>query len=103
MKETNGDAAKAHRVGRRRLLGGVGASGLAAAVAVFGRSSPAFAGNYGCCNLYVSPPNISYATCTTSSTTLSYYNWSCSSGGYSCQCCEQYVYGVYFTGSGARC
>lgn len=103
MKNTNGAAAKAPHVGRRRILGGLGASGLAAAVAVFGRSSPAFAENFGCCSLYFDPPNISYPVCTTVTATLSYYLWNCSTPQWSCKCCEQYVYGVYLTGSAGKC
>jgi hypothetical protein len=86
-------ASKPKGVGRRRLLGGVGAGGLAAAVAVFGRSAPAFAGNYRCCNLVYNPPNMSISECKyTSGSYTSYYNWYCSSGYLQCQCCEHKVY-----------
>ncbi|GAA1027632.1 hypothetical protein GCM10009557_09780 [Virgisporangium ochraceum] len=58
---------------RRRVLGGLGATGLAAAVAVFGRSGPAAAKyNVACCHL-------EYAPTRTISSCLS---------GRRCQCCE---------------
>jgi hypothetical protein len=70
---------------RRRLLGGLGASGLAAAVAVFGRSSAASAKYHvACCDLEFAPTR-------TISSCLSgrHYVWHCWHAGYvRCQCCE---------------
>ncbi|GAA2329617.1 hypothetical protein [Dactylosporangium salmoneum] len=73
---------------RRRILGMLGAGGLATAAAVFGRSTPALAGNYNCCNLAFPPPSskyVSYSTCKT----YTNYDWLCTNGaGLYCQCCE---------------
>ncbi len=77
---------KAGQVRRRRLLGGVGASGIAAAMAVFGRSSPAAATyNVACCHLTWSPTKtISQCLAATY-----HYVWHCWHAGYvRCQCCE---------------
>ncbi|GAA0958990.1 hypothetical protein [Virgisporangium aurantiacum] len=76
---------KVGQVRRRRLLGGVGASGIAAAIAVFGRSGPAAAAyQYACCHLQFHPTkSISYCLGTY------HYVWHCWHAGYvRCQCCE---------------
>jgi hypothetical protein len=88
---------------RRRLLTGVGASGLAAAAAVFGRGTPAEAANWGCCDLYYAPPNMSYSTCTSSAR---HWVWQCTFGTvgpiYRYNCCEVTTpYGSY-VGSAAK-
>jgi len=70
--------------GRRRILAGIGASGVAAAVAVFGRSGPADAiGGYGCCNLQY-PPSVSVSSCLNGR----HYVWYCGLNELQCQCCE---------------
>ena len=72
--------------GRRRFLSRVGASGLAAAAAVFGRSSPAEAVAAGCCSLCL-PKSGTRAQCASGR----YYMWICSygtSGFLYCNCCE---------------
>jgi hypothetical protein len=73
------------RVRRRRFLSGVGATGLAAAVAVFGRSTAASATyNVGCCTLQFTPTK-TIAQCLAGR----HYVWYCSHAGYvQCQCCE---------------
>ncbi len=50
-------------VRRRGVLRGIGAGGLAAAVAVFAKGSPAQAANWECCNLVYVPPNVSLSNC----------------------------------------
>jgi hypothetical protein len=97
-------AVRRTRIGRRRLLAGAGASGLAAAVTVFGRPGAALAANYGCCNLVYSPPNISMSSCkNVSQEKFTYYLWKCTtSSGRTCYCCEHKVYGTT-TGSAATC
>jgi hypothetical protein len=74
-------------VGRRRAMARIGAGGLATAVAVFARTSPASASNYGCCNLAHYPPTIDYNACIN---TAGHYVWSCpyNSHGAYCECCE---------------
>ncbi|GIJ25654.1 hypothetical protein Vqi01_08160 [Micromonospora qiuiae] len=78
------------RSNRRRLLAGAGASGLAMATAVFGRSTPAHAANWACCTLSFVPPNITYANCTGSP----HWVWQCTFGTvgpvYRYNCCEKY-------------
>jgi len=95
------NAVKGERVGRRRLLGGLGAGGLAAAAAIFGRSSPAHAANWQCCNLVYAPPNISMSACLSAR----HYVWTCSmgSGGLWCQCCERYSSSGSINGSAGSC
>jgi hypothetical protein len=98
-------ARKPQGVGRRRLLAGAGASGLAAAMAVFGRGTPAFAANWHCCNLVHNPPNMSFSSCTTTSGSYDhYYNWYCTERYLRCQCCEHYINGVSTpNGSAGKC
>lgn len=75
------------KIGRRRILGGIGASGLAAAVATFAQSTPAFAVYQGCCGLAHppgDPKNVSYSNCQSHGG----YIWTCASGTLSCACCE---------------
>ena len=75
---------KVGQVRRRRLLGGVGASGVAAAIAVFGRSGPAAAYDYACCHLQFHP-TWSISGCLNTY----HYVWHCWHAGYvRCQCCE---------------
>jgi hypothetical protein len=75
------------RTGRRRLLAGIGASGLTAAVATFTRATPALAADQGCCHL-AHPPgdpnNVSYSWCQAHAT----YIWNCHLGTRDCACCE---------------
>ncbi|MBF9132831.1 hypothetical protein I0C86_28310 [Plantactinospora sp. S1510] len=81
-----GDDGVQHRkTGRRRIFAGIGASGLAAAVAVFGRSGPAAAAYaYACCSLEFHP-TMSVSACKSGS----HYVWHCWHAGYvRCQCCE---------------
>jgi hypothetical protein len=100
--DTTGAAKRAH-IGRRRLLAGAGASGLAAAMTVFGRPGAALAANYRCCNLAIHPPNISMSSCkNVSQEKWTYYVWTCTGGGYRCSCCEHYTYDT-ITGSAATC
>ena len=82
-------------MGRRRLLAGIGASGLAAAIAVFGRGTAAQAANYGCCTLIYNPPNMSLGSCqSVRSENEGYYTWYCSiNNNRDCACCEHYRYG----------
>lgn len=82
---TDGDSGNS-KVGRRRFLGGVGMSGLAAAGVIFGFAKPALAlVSAGCCTLCCNPSQ-SMSQCESGS----YYVWSCSeSGGFLyCDCCE---------------
>jgi hypothetical protein len=85
---------------RRWFLGGIGASGLAAAAAVFGRSNPALAAyNVACCHLTFRPTR-------TISQCLSaiHYVWNCSHAGYvRCQCCEIKDHYGYPVASAYRC
>ncbi|MFJ5720942.1 hypothetical protein [Streptomyces sp. NPDC093149] len=78
------------RVGRRRVLGGIGASGLMASAAVFASSSTAHAGNADCCNLAHPPGTSGYLSNYTDCSSRAAYIWGCtSSGGYlHCYCCE---------------
>lgn len=77
------------RTSRRRVLAGMGVSGLAAATAVFGRSTPANAANWACCTLDFVPPNVSYASCVSGN----HYVWQCTFGTvgpvYRYNCCEK--------------
>ena len=68
----------------RRLLGGLGTSGLSAAMTLFGRSTPAEAYiQYQCCHLAYYPSDYTY--CRNHAT----YIWYCSVNGYlHCTCCE---------------
>ncbi len=95
---------------RRRILGTIGAGGLATAAAVFGRSAPAFAGNYGCCNLAFTPGSsryIGWSSCTSyrlCPNCLGKYIWYCSkSPSMDCGCCELYSGNYNWQYSGATC
>ncbi len=78
------------RTGRRRFLAGLGATGLASAVTVFGTRTAAEAAgpnsNYGCCNL--AHPLESYSTCATRYSYIwyCYPNKNCQPP--CCDCCE---------------
>lgn len=75
------------RVSRRRLLGGIGAGGLATAATVFGFASPASATTvpYGCCHLCCKPSAHTLAQCESGF----HYVWTCAeSNGTQCTCCE---------------
>jgi hypothetical protein len=75
------------RVGRRRFMTGVGASGLATAAVVFGRPGEALASYpLNCCNLCYAP-SISVASCKGYS---GHYLWRCDNGAGTihCECCE---------------
>jgi hypothetical protein len=70
---------------RRRILGAIGASGLATAGVVFGRPSAAHAVRVGCCNLCHNP-SMSVRQCRTYG---SHYVWGCTqTSTISCLCCE---------------
>ena len=70
---------------RRRFMARVGVTGLAVAATQFARSTPAFAANYGCCNLAHYPPNTSYSYCSAHAA----YIWTCNYAPCNqCNCCE---------------
>jgi hypothetical protein len=76
---------KATNSGRRRLLGGIGAGGLAAAGLIFGKPTAAFAVAAGCCNLCKSP-TISVGSC---DAVKGHYTWECDETvSVYCLCCE---------------
>ncbi|TDC69474.1 twin-arginine translocation signal domain-containing protein [Actinomadura sp. GC306] len=83
-------AGAAGRFARRGFLGALGAGGLTAASAVFGKSEPAYAlCKKNCCNLYVCP-NISISTCRANAD----YIWGCAMSAYlHCSCCEAHYSG----------
>ena len=91
------------KVGRRRLLAGAGASGLAVAIAVFGRATAAQAYSYGCCGLAMAP-NMTLSACQTSHGENEWwYTWYCAlSNNRDCACCEHYRYGN-IVGSAGLC
>lgn len=80
-------------VGRRGFLSGLGASGLAVAIAVFGRSSPAVADigiqctRVQCCCICSGVRRVSYLECINCGRT---YVWQCTQpdGRNACRCCE---------------
>jgi hypothetical protein len=80
-----GDGISGRKVRRRRIFAGIGASGIATAVAVFGRSTPASADyTYACCHLSFRP-TYTVAQCKSGN----HYIWYCWHAGYvRCQCCE---------------
>jgi hypothetical protein len=90
---------------RRRFLTTVGLGGLTVAAAVFGRSSAAHAANYGCCELWVYPPNRTYDQCLNGGPRR--YTWGCAINTSTfCSCCENsYKAGdrVVYTHSAGRC
>ncbi|MFD4949379.1 hypothetical protein ACFVYE_03150 [Streptomyces sp. NPDC058239] len=76
------------RLGRRKVLGGVGASGLMAAAGIFAGAAPAAADSDNCCNLANKPGSAGYTTMTYCRAHMSYL-WGCSmSGTLHCSCCE---------------
>ena len=84
------DKAGVSRIGRRPFLAGVGATGLAAATAIFGSAVPASAlVAAGCCRLYCKSSKDLYLC-----EMETYYAWTCTvtgTGGKpvaSCTCCE---------------
>jgi hypothetical protein len=84
MSRSSGSKREAGSFGRRRILAGIGASGVAAAVAVFGRSGAADAiPGYGCCNLQYRP-TVSVSSCLSGK----HYVWYCGLNELQCQCCE---------------
>jgi hypothetical protein len=85
LTHRHGDSEKTN-VRRRRFLGGVGASGLAAATVAFGRPTAANATvAWRCCNLCYSPNT----TLTTCKGTSGHYLWYCNAEtNIQCQCCE---------------
>lgn len=89
------EAPKKH--GRRRLLAGLGTTGLLASINLFGNAEKAFAANYGCCNLANYPPNTTWSYCQAHSV----YTWYCQnfSGSVTCGCCETSGYAL----SGGTC
>ena len=77
-------------LGRRRILSGVGASGLMAAAGIFASSSPAAAAdNDGCCNLANKPGSAGYVSRAYCTDHMDYV-WVCSTepGYLRCSCCE---------------
>src|SRR5215217_4780120 len=87
---------------RRRVLGGIGASGLAVAGAVFGRPGAAHATvRTGCCNT-CHAPSISVAKCKTYG---GHYIWGCQqTSAISCLCCESQSGGCsYMVSSAVSC
>ena len=99
-------AGKAPTVSRRRFFTKVGAGGLTVAAVMFGRTRAAHAGNYGCCNLAINPPNKSYADCLHPQSPYTLYVWSCYSNAQACSCCEDKLvtpYGTDYGGSAASC
>jgi hypothetical protein len=84
--EPQADGARKTRVMRRRFLGGMGASGLAAAGVIFGRAPAAYAEvDVDCCHLCGSP-SISLSTCRGYS---KHYVWECEkNSSVYCLCCE---------------
>ena len=97
LRGSDGAVPARRKVLRRRFLGGMGASGLAAAMTVFGKT-PAYAGAgwWQCCYLACGAPTVSMSTCLNAN----HYVWSCTtSGGFLwCRCCE-----IYGTKSGCCC
>lgn len=75
------------RIGRRGILAGIGAGGLASAASVFGFATPALAVGKvkrGCCTLCCVPSQ-TLAYCESQS----HYVWTCSTTtGKTCSCCE---------------
>lgn len=90
MSTTTKRGAAARRFARRGFLGALGAGGLTAASAVFGRSEPAYAiCRSNCCNLLVCP-DISMTTCRNNAD----YIWGCSMSAFlHCVCCEAHYGG----------
>ena len=84
-------AATAGRFARRGFLGALGAGGLTAASAIFGKSAPAYAiCQKNCCSLAVCP-NVSMTTCRNNAD----YIWGCAMSAYlHCSCCEAYYSGT---------
>lgn len=83
-----GGRRKKSRIGRRRVLSGLGTGGLAAAAVVFGKPTAAEAAyTLNCCHLCFKP-SISLSTCRNASR---HYVWYCTtSGGFlHCTCCER--------------
>jgi hypothetical protein len=89
-KVAEGRESALRKVARRGFFGTLGAGGLTAASALFGRSTPAYAiCNRECCALLVCP-NVSMATCRANQD----YIWSCAaSPRRGCSCCEAYYSG----------
>jgi hypothetical protein len=89
MNATIGDA-NVIKQGRRRILAGLGTTGLAASAAVFGgrgiaNAAPLACTGGGCCNLANCPPNTSWSYCNAHAS----YIWYCDvSGTTMCACCE---------------
>jgi len=84
-------------VSRRGFFAKVGAGGLTVAAVMFGRQGRAWAYDYGCCNLAISPPNVSFSQCINGGTgSIHVYAWGCSAWNpypyvhFNCTCCENY-------------
>lgn len=105
-KEPVESAKRRTSVLRRRFLGGLGASGLATAAAVFGgeRAANAYY-TAGCCTLAYAP-TVTVSQCIN---TGRYYMWTCSNPQYpgdrvhACDCCEVKNSSGGFISSGYRC
>ncbi|MDI2131065.1 hypothetical protein [Yinghuangia seranimata] len=78
------DAAAPEKVGRRRILGRIGALGLMTSAGVFAATQEASAAPL-CCSLANYPANTTYTWCYNHKT----YIWYCSvNGSLHCSCCE---------------
>ncbi|MFD4898954.1 hypothetical protein [Streptomyces sp. NPDC058411] len=77
------------RLGRRKVLGGIGASGLVAAAGVFAGATPAAAADSdNCCELANKPGSPNFTSMSYCRAHMSYL-WGCSmSGTLHCSCCE---------------
>jgi hypothetical protein len=88
MSDRNESSVESGRIGRRRMLLGMGGGGLALATSLFGGTVSAEASNWQCCNLaYLN--NNHWAACSAHSE----YTWGCTAdGGFlHCLCCERYT------------
>jgi hypothetical protein len=75
---------------RRGLLAGLGASGLATAAMIFGRTTDAEAlYYYGCCRLKYDN-NVDFGRCEA----YGEYTWICQYGAQECYCCEWWAEGA---------
>jgi hypothetical protein len=86
MTTTTQRPGRLRKFARRGFLGTLGAGGLTAASAVFGKSTPAYAVCYRNCCALAWCPSVTFEFCSTRS---SPYIWNCSaSTTLWCRCCE---------------